>query len=235
MKRVTMTPLIFPPAVFFTVNQYKGKRGDFAYYHCWGSCPRPTRIAVDRAEEWFRTELAAASVHPDVWTLAEAMLKQMVVDEKAARAEKALVASRRASELKARRDRLVDAFLDQAIDRETYQARLTALDRELASMDFEHPPTKPEALDATHLLAWASVAVTQLPSLWDRLGTDDRSRLGALVFPSGVVASKRGLRTPTTASIFMHLRRHIGGEDELVEQKGFEPSTPTLRTWCSPS
>jgi len=22
---------------------------------------------------------------------------------------------------------------------------------------------------------------------------------------------------------------------ELVEQKGFEPSTPTLRTWCSPS
>jgi len=22
---------------------------------------------------------------------------------------------------------------------------------------------------------------------------------------------------------------------EMVEQKGFEPSTPTLRTWCSPS
>jgi len=21
----------------------------------------------------------------------------------------------------------------------------------------------------------------------------------------------------------------------MVEQKGFEPSTPTLRTWCSPS
>jgi len=22
---------------------------------------------------------------------------------------------------------------------------------------------------------------------------------------------------------------------EMVERKGFEPSTPTLRTWCSPS
>ena len=22
---------------------------------------------------------------------------------------------------------------------------------------------------------------------------------------------------------------------EVVEEKGFEPSTPTLRTWCSPS
>jgi hypothetical protein len=22
---------------------------------------------------------------------------------------------------------------------------------------------------------------------------------------------------------------------KMVEQKGFEPSTPTLRTWCSPS
>jgi hypothetical protein len=28
------------------------------------------------------------------------------------------------------------------------------------------------------------------------------------------------------------LRKQVG---EMVEQKGFEPSTPTLRTWCSPS
>lgn len=27
----------------------------------------------------------------------------------------------------------------------------------------------------------------------------------------------------------------MGVEKEMVEQKGFEPSTPTLRTWCSPS
>ena len=29
--------------------------------------------------------------------------------------------------------------------------------------------------------------------------------------------------------------RLAGEKKEMVEQKGLEPSTPTLRTWCSPS
>lgn len=29
--------------------------------------------------------------------------------------------------------------------------------------------------------------------------------------------------------------RHKLLKEMRVEQKGFEPSTPTLRTWCSPS
>ncbi len=29
--------------------------------------------------------------------------------------------------------------------------------------------------------------------------------------------------------------RYFAADGELVDGKGFEPSTPTLRTWCSPS
>jgi threonine dehydrogenase-like Zn-dependent dehydrogenase len=43
------------------------------------------------------------------------------------------------------------------------------------------------------------------------------------------------LRVPSVARGGPGTGSRMRREGDLVEQKGFEPSTPTLRTWCSPS
>ena len=36
-------------------------------------------------------------------------------------------------------------------------------------------------------------------------------------------------------TVVLGLQPIVEGKRELVEQMGFEPTTPTLRTWCSPN
>ena len=65
---------------------------------------------------------------------------------------------------------------------------------------------------------------------------------------SATVANRRGERSDAVAREGIRSERLsplgsdastksllLTAKREVVEQKGFEPSTPTLRTWCSPN
>ena len=73
--------------------------------------------------------------------------------------------------------------------------------------------------------------------LWKAGDLESRQRLQRLLFPAGAVwdPEKQELRTPEIISVFRNLRTNLHDSRGLVEQKGLEPSTPTMRTWCSPS
>jgi hypothetical protein len=58
-----------------------------------------------------------------------------------------------------------------------------------------------------------------------------------MTFEHRKLADLLGLASPAEADRSTDWRpKSIQMKDiEMVERKGFEPSTPTLRTWCSPS
>ena len=63
---------------------------------------------------------------------------------------------------------------------------------------------------------------------------NQREFLGT-VFPSGVKADRGEALNPRKVFLFSDLREDTEEARGVVEQMGLEPTTPTLRTWCSPS
>ena len=84
-------------------------------------------------------------------------------------------------------------------------------------------------------MAFAEHLVTHSSRLWLEAALDQRQRLQKLFFPEGLSFDGEEFRTPLTCPFFMNIEGTSRQVGEMVEQKGFEPSTPTLRTWCSPS
>ena len=92
-----------------------------------------------------------------------------------------------------------------------------------------------EDLDLEAALGYARSLLTSTSKIWEVASAARKGSLQTLIFPEGVTFDGKGLGTPITAFVFSLLGAELCDKEELVEQKGFEPSTPTLRTWCSPS
>ena len=91
----------------------------------------------------------------------------------------------------------------------------------------KNPATPTELKDLTHYHP-AYVLVTH--SHGDHIG--DAIEL-AKIDPTGARSGSLGHRLDTGPEKTRASARH--NKRRKMEQKGFEPSTPTLRTWCSPS
>ena len=90
-------------------------------------------------------------------------------------------------------------------------------------------------LDLEAALGYARSVLSNTSKVWEVASAPRKRSFQTLIFPEGVTFDGKGLGTPTTTFIFSLLGAETYDLEDLVEQKGFEPSTPTLRTWCSPS
>jgi site-specific DNA recombinase len=220
-----------------TASWSRGKAGTrYGYYRCWSRHCGAVNIAAGKLEEEFSELLRRVQLTPAMARLVEASLMSLWDHFRAESERAAALVERRIHDIKERKRRLMEAFVYQkAIDRESYDEELSALDEALTIAQLEHHDTRLEDLDLEASLGFAKHVLTNTSRLWQEATTAQRQRLQPLVFPRGVSYGENGIGTPETALIFRLLDRKKGGRKDLVEQKGFEPSTPTLRTWCSPS
>ncbi len=208
----------------------RGKSGRrYGYYFCWWRTCRSLRVAGPRLDEEFgevlqRMQLALPAVH----LVEEALVELCSAQEREAATLREL-ARKRVDELQTRRERLLDAYLDErVIDRETYERRLRRLDGEIADAHFEHQEPEVKAADLERILPAVRPLLSDTYRLWDSQALDGKRRLQALIFPAGATYGVGGLRTPETAWIFRHLRPLNGGKEEMVQPGGVEP--PTYRS-----
>ena len=215
----------------------QGKRQRYAYYHCPANARcRKTNIPRHDLEGLYLTLLERLRPRPEFLTL----FKAIVLDVWKARhediaAQKA-AAERKIAELKRRKEQLVEAFIYQrVIDEGTYKDQLDKLNESMAMAEINQHDQRTEELDIEAVLGFAERVSLNAPRLWLKASLDQRQRFQAFLFPEGIQVADRELRTPVTASFYEELHSFTTQEKRLVEQKGFEPSTPTLRTWCSPN
>ncbi len=215
----------------------RGKGGRrYGYYFCWWRGCRALRVAGARLEEEFGEVLQRTQLPAPVVQLAEETLIELCGAQEQEIARRRELAQRRIEELQARRERLLEAYLyERLMDRSTYERQLRRLEVQLGEAQFEHQEPGVAAADLRQLLTTVRPLLTDSYALWQRQELEAKRQLQTLVFPAGAIYGDSGLRTPETALAFSLLRQPAMGKEGLVEQKGFEPSTPTLRTWCSPS
>src|SRR5262249_7579596 len=137
---------------------------------------------------------------------------------------------KRLADLERRKQKLVRAYIyDQAIDRPTYDRELATLEESLTFTNLELRDTQIEDLDLEASLGFGRSLLTNTSKLWTLANAPRKRRLQALIFPEGITFDGEVLGTPVTTFIYRMLGAETGDEVSLVEQKGFEPSTPTLR------
>jgi site-specific DNA recombinase len=130
-----------------TASWSGGRSKPYAYYHCaQGSC-RSRNIPKKLLEDQFLKLIEKLQPKPEYLTL----FKEIVLDVWKQRQAEAIILAKtlesRVDALKAKRQRVVDAFLHEGlIDKSTYQEQLDLLNEQIALVDLEIYDTKLEEL-----------------------------------------------------------------------------------------
>lgn len=212
----------------------KGKRARYAYYNCPGC--RRINVPQQQFEARFVELLDRLSPRPEVLRLLSAAVLERWNEEQKGVVEKRRAIEQRLEVLQQRKERVVSAYLyEGAIDKETYQSHMARVEEELTLAKIDRHDAEIDEFDIEGTLAFAEHLVTHSSRLWIEAALDQRQRLQKLFFPEGLSFDGEEFRTPLTCPFFNNIEGTSQQVSEMVEQKGFEPSTPTLRTWCSPS
>jgi site-specific DNA recombinase len=220
-----------------TASNSRGKMGKtYPYYRCWIKGCGAAQVRAERLEQSFSDHLRSVEISPGTVRLVKAALLDVWSELRTESGHQAANAKRRITELDRRKQRLVQAYVyDQALDRPTYDRELLSLDESLTLANLELRDAQFEDLDLEAALGYASALLISTSRIWQTATAPKKRRLQPLLFPEGITFDGEAIGTPVTAFVFSVLGQQQAGMDKLVEQKGLEPSTPTLRTWCSPS
>src|SRR6185503_331992 len=133
----------------------------------------------------------------------------------------------RLDSLKARRQRVIDAFLhDRSIDKSTYQDQVNLLNEEITLTDLEIYDTKIEELDLEAALNFAVSALSNAAAFWNQCSPEQKTRFQRVLFPEGLVFDGEGYRTARTCLAFSYLQKFSRGNSSLASRTGIEPVSP---------
>jgi hypothetical protein len=136
----------------------------------------------------------------------------------------------RVAALKAKRQRVIDAFLyERVIDRTTYQEQLDLLNEEVALTELEIYETKLEELDLEAALNFAMSALSSSAAFWNQCSSDQKQRFQRILFPSGLVFDGESYRTAPTCIAFSYLKGISEGKSSLASQS--IPSWNQIISW----
>ena len=208
-----------------TASWSKGRSRRYPYYHCT-RC-NDLRIRKEQLEDDFvallrhlrpkpETRILFREVVHDTWTRREAEAEAL---REAARKRLVLLA--------AKRERLVDGYLEGFIDRGIYERKLASIATDMAAAEQDAARTDAEnALDAATVVAHADEFLADCDGIWERGTLEIRQRFQTLVFPEGLAyLPKRGFGTAVTLGIFRDLRALETPKGEMVHPGGVEPPT----------
>ena len=133
----------------------------------------------------------------------------------------------RVTELKAKRQRVIDAFLhERSIDRATYQEQLDSLNDEIALVQLEVYDARLEELDVEAALNYATNALRNAAKFWSQCSPDQKQTFQRVLFPEGLVFEGEGFEPLQLVIAFSYLHEISIGESSLASRTGVEPVSP---------
>ena len=209
----------------------------YGYYHCRTAGCRSVKARREELEQRWVAELDELRPSPAYLRLLREEVLASWHRRHAAARERRTALEAKVCTLRDRRERLVEVYVyERGLDRDTYRRKSAELGEQLTLAELALQDERVDELDVEGLLAFAEHVLTHAGRLWLELDPERRRRFQHHLFPAGIaVTADLAFRTASTSSLFRPLQGEVGEETNLVEQMGFEPTTPTLRTWCSPS
>jgi hypothetical protein len=136
----------------------------------------------------------------------------------------------RLSDLKAKRHKLIDAFVYQhSIDRTVYQEHLDLLDDDIALVKIEIHDATLEELDIEAALNYATDALRNAERFWIQCSTDQKQTFQRVLFSKGLVFDGKSYRTVPTCIAFRYLEEISSGASSLASQS--IPSWNQIISW----
>ncbi len=131
---------------------------------------------------------------------------------------------RRLSELRKRKDLLVDVFVyKRVLDQQTYQEQLDKLNEDITLAEIAEQDGRLEVLDVEAAVEFGQHVLLNAARLWVESGADQKQRLQKVIFPRGVLFSDGVYRTDATSMIFFELEEISSQKERLVALTGIEP------------
>jgi len=129
--------------------------------------------------------------------------------------------------LKARRQRVIDAFLhERSIDKPTYKEQLDLLNEEIALAELEIHETRIDEMDLEAALNFATNALSNAAQFWIQCSPEQKQRFQRVLFPNGLVFEGESYRTAETCLAFSYLQAISSGDPSLASRTGIEPVSP---------
>jgi site-specific DNA recombinase len=209
-----------------TASWSKGRSEYYAYYHCRGSC-RAVNINKAQLEELFVDELAQLQPTPGFMRLVKDRVLHAWREMKTDAAQRIAEIERKQKAIRAKLDRLDDAFLyERTIDIDTYDRQRDKLREELTLAQMDRHSSELEEMDVEGILAFAERVLPSASNLWVQSSLAQKQRLQQVFFPNGVrFDGKKLVGTGTTLPVFNYLNPISGEKKDLVDQTGVEPVT----------
>lgn len=133
----------------------------------------------------------------------------------------------RVTELKARRQKLIEAFVYQhSIDKTVYQEQLELIEDEIALAQLDVHDAKLEELDIDAALNYSTDALRNARRFWIQCSADQKQNFQRVLFPEGLVFDGESYRTAPTCIAFSYLKEISEGKTSLASRTGVEPVSP---------
>ena len=212
-----------------TASQSRGKGGKrYAYYHCYAEGCGAVRVPVTKMQEHYEELLTGIShrVSPVL-----KLLREIVIDWWTQKQDEITAAQvridKRIQKLETKKSRLIDAFLDEKLDQDTFMDKKAEIQAQICLSKCEKHDEELESLDIQAVLASAEYVLCDAWELWKRLPFEEKKRLNDLLFPEGVECTENGeLRTPSTNVALEVCDMLVAGDSPMAPPRGIEPLFP---------
>ena len=205
-----------------TGSASKGCAGKhYAYYHCRGEGCK-TRASKAKLEQLFiellqelKPNFSYRQLFQDtVRDLWNQRLRDVRAEQRDARQKQTSIGERK--------NLLVDALLAQKIDQQTYDAQCRRLDADAAEAAGRLQSAEMEDFDVELLLRFAATMLERPAELWFDAPVDQKQRLQAVFFPSGLDYAPEAFGTDPSATFFKALEPISGTDERVVRPERFE-------------
>ena len=133
----------------------------------------------------------------------------------------------RVTDLKAKRQKLIEAFVYQhSIEKSVYQEQLDLLEDEIAIVQLEIHDARVEELDIQAALNYATNALRNAAKFWIQCSGEQKQSFQRVLFPEGLVFEGESFRTATTCIAFSYLQGISSDGSSLASRTGVEPVSP---------
>jgi hypothetical protein len=195
-----------------------------AYYHCYSNTCGEVRVSQADMEKLYEDLLTGISHR---MSPVMKLLREVVIDWWSQRQEENATAqdriNRQIEKLEAKKSRLIDAFLDEKIDQETFMDKKSEIQAQICLSKCEKHDEQLESLDIEAMLASAEYVLCDAWNLWRRLPLEQKKRFNDLLFPEGVECTENGrLRTPSTNAAIEVCDRLVAGDSPLAPPRRIE-------------
>jgi site-specific DNA recombinase len=199
----------------------------YAYYHCAkGSC-KSRNIPKSLLETEFLKLIEQLQPKPEYLNLFREIVLDVWKQRQGETIRLAATLADRVKALKAKKQRVIDAFLhERLIDGSTYQEQLDLVNEQIALVDLEIYDTKLEELDLETALNFATSTLSNAALFWTQCSADQKQRFQTILFPDGLVFDGENYRTATTCLAFSYLRDISAVDSSLASRTGVEPVSP---------